>query len=157
MAGGDVGRNVCIDNPFLQEERNTSERFPFDVSDFPFDEATCSTLVHKRRQHTTKQLFIDALLELAGVRKARAYFPPRNPDALHLLYETYTTASEVHLWKDCITYYLLRWWPDNGLCARNFQNKRYLPPEYSQLTTAYFFMDRGDTKVCSLIQPELVR
>jgi hypothetical protein len=107
-------------------------------------------LVTKRRNslaNAGRRLFIDALLERAGVQKPRAYFPPRTSVGLHSLYEAYTSVCNEHLWKDCVTYYLLRWWPDEGLSARKFQHKRYMPPEYAQMVTAYFHFDRSDYKV----------
>ena len=119
----------------------------FDVTKFPFDELTCSVIL-KRREQLNGQLFFDIILESTNLNNFKELYPPNDTSAFQRLFEAYSATMD-SLRKNCITYYLLKWW--NEPKANKFRYKKPIPPHFVASTDAYFNFDKGDAQVRQLV------
>ena len=118
---------------------------------FPFTPGV-NEAIRERRAALDGTLFFDELLILAGLGEAAdAYFPPATPaDLAQLLAEIDRCEGWEQLRRDCLCYYLLKFWyeEDGENRAARYKSSRLIPQGFATLADAYFYLDEGDSEVC---------
>ncbi|KAK7437878.1 hypothetical protein VKT23_007691 [Stygiomarasmius scandens] len=123
-----------VDSPYHQY-------FDFANSDnFPWRDPR-PTEIEQRRALLSDVLLYDLLLQCGGVREPDIMYPPHDTSSLDRLLEAITTSTYDTLKKDCLVYYLLKWYMD-GREAR-FQLDRCISPQFAKLADAYWCLDSG--------------
>lgn len=117
---------------------------------FPFSSDVTES-IRTRRLALDGTLFFDELLILAGLGEAAdSYFPPSSPhDLAALLSEIDRCDAWEQLRKDCLCYYLLKFWreEDGENRAARYKSSRLIPNGFAILADAYFYLDEGDSEV----------
>ena len=87
------------------------------------------------------------MLEAARVPNYEHYYPPKDAYTFKKLCHAIWSAEWDTMRKDCIIYYLLKWWGDGR--EVKFRKTKCIPPQFSALADAYYSLDIGDPKVRS--------
>ncbi|KAF8315008.1 hypothetical protein DL93DRAFT_2227714 [Clavulina sp. PMI_390] len=136
-----------------------------DVS-FPFTPEV-NDAIRARRAALDGTLFFDELLILAGLGEAADNFPPSSPADLATLVSEIDKCDEwEQLRRDCLCYYLLKFWPvpveDGQGRAAHYRSARLIPLGFAILADAYFHLDEGDSESAVMcltdmrVQPDFV-
>ncbi|KAJ3516020.1 hypothetical protein NLJ89_g1394 [Agrocybe chaxingu] len=114
----------------------------FDVSpsNFPWQEPRPEQ-IRLRRAALDDTLIFDILLHSGGISETYSLYPPVNPRNLQELLDTIESSHYDVLKKDCLVYFLLKWYQDGR--ERNFQEQRCIPPQFAALADAYWHLDTG--------------
>lgn len=116
---------------------------------FPFT-PDVNDAIRERRAALDGTLFFDELLVLAGLGEAAdAFFPPATPaDLANLLGEIDRCEEWEQLRRDCLCYYLLKFWyeEDGENRAARYKSSRLIPQGFAILADAYFHLDEGDSE-----------
>ncbi|CAA7267199.1 unnamed protein product [Cyclocybe aegerita] len=114
----------------------------FDVSpsNFPWQEPRPEQ-IRLRRAALDDTLIFDILLHSGGISETYSLYPPVNPHNLQELLDTIESSHYDVLKKDCLVYFLLKWYQDGR--ERNFQEQRCIPPQFASLADAYWHLDTG--------------
>lgn len=116
---------------------------------FPFS-ADVNEAIRARRLALDGTLFFDELLILAGLGDAADNFPPSTPaDLASLLAEIDRCDGWEQLRRDCLCYYLLKFWreEDGENRAARYRSSKLIPQGFAILADAYFHLDEGDSEV----------
>ncbi|KAJ3980050.1 nuclear pore complex assembly-domain-containing protein [Lentinula detonsa] len=112
----------------------------FDVTDdlFPWHNARVQE-IEQRRAMLDDTLLYDIMLTLGGIRESDTLYPPIDVPGLHRLLNGISESTYDALKKDCLVYFLLKWYGDGR--ERKFQRDRLIPPQFAQLAEAYWCLD----------------
>ncbi|THU78889.1 hypothetical protein K435DRAFT_38308, partial [Dendrothele bispora CBS 962.96] len=124
-----------VDSPYLQY---------FDSSNpdvFPWRDPRPAE-IEQRRALLGDSLLYDVLLQCGNIREADLMYPPLDSVGLNRLLEAITTSSYDTLKKDCLIYYLLKWYMDGR--ELRFQQDRCISPQFAKLADAYWCLDSGN-------------
>lgn len=117
---------------------------------FPFS-PDVNESIRARRAALDGTLFFDELLILAGLGDAAdMYYPPSTPaDLASLLAEIDRCEDWEQLRRDCLCYYLLKFWreEDGENRAARYKSSKLIPQGFAILADAYFHLDEGDSEV----------
>ncbi|KZT34781.1 hypothetical protein SISSUDRAFT_247398 [Sistotremastrum suecicum HHB10207 ss-3] len=148
MSSSEPPRDQTQDEDYTLEDEY-SALFDLSPQRFPWHEPVPQR-VRQQRDIYDGTLFLDTMLEAAQVENARALYPPWDPESFGDLYNAVRKAKWDRMRKDCIVYYLLKWWEDGR--EVKFRRQRSIPPQFSTLADAYYFFDMGEaTKAANLV------
>ena len=104
-------------------------------------------------------LIFDILLIAGGIDQPYAVYPPEDGAGLKKLLDAIEGSNYDILKKDCLVYFLLKWYQDGR--ERGFQQQRCIPPQFAALADAYWHLDTGiNVPVCNRLllveQPPLL-
>lgn len=95
-------------------------------------------------------LIFDILLSSGGIRNPESVYPPTDVDSVRSLLEQIETSTYDRLKKDCLVYFLLKWYQDGR--EDRFSEERCIPPQFAALASAYWHLDSGiDVPVRTLL------
>jgi hypothetical protein len=93
-------------------------------------------------------LIFDILLIAGGIDQPYAVYPPEDAAGLKKLLDAIEGSNYDTLKKDCLVYFLLKWYQDGR--ERGFQQQRCIPPQFAALADAYWHLDTGiNVPVCN--------
>ncbi|KAJ3837770.1 nuclear pore complex assembly-domain-containing protein [Lentinula raphanica] len=112
----------------------------FDVTDelFPWHNARVQE-IERRRAMLDDTLLYDIMLSLGGIQITDTLYPPLDAPGLHRLLNAIAESTYDALKKDCLVYFLLKWYKDGR--ERKFQRDRLIPPQFARLAEAYWYLD----------------
>lgn len=97
--------------------------------------------IERQRVQMNDQLIFDVLLSTGGVRHPEKLYPPHNVEQLGLLLDAIQDSAYDTLKKDCLIYYLLKAHKDGR--EEFYRDEKCIPPQFSLLADAYWFLDTG--------------
>ncbi|KAF7351273.1 ELYS domain-containing protein [Mycena sanguinolenta] len=114
----------------------------FDLGDaFPWRDPRPQQIEHRRAAMGDLLLF-DILLTSGGIREPDTLYPPSSDvQSLHRLLEAIHTSTYDALKRDCLIYFLLKWYQDNR--EERFKLEKCIPPQFASLSDAYWHLDAG--------------
>lgn len=86
-------------------------------------------------------LIFDILLTSGGIRQPDTLFPPTGVEDLLRLLNAIEDSNYDTLKKECLVYFLLKWHQDGR--EERFLLERCLPPQFTALADAYWYLDTG--------------
>ncbi|KIM46978.1 hypothetical protein M413DRAFT_440532 [Hebeloma cylindrosporum] len=130
-----------MDVDAVQPTRNSPFINYFDVSNnFPWQEPRPEQ-IRLRRALMHDTLIFDILLIAGGIDQPYAVYPPEDGTGLKKLLDAIEGSNYDILKKDCLVYFLLKWYQDGR--ERGFQQQRCIPPQFAALADAYWHLDTG--------------
>ncbi|KAJ7269867.1 nuclear pore complex assembly-domain-containing protein [Mycena rebaudengoi] len=97
--------------------------------------------IERRRAALGDLLLFDILLTSGGIRQPDTLYPPVDVESFHRLLEAIQTSQYDALKRDCLVYFLLKWYHDGR--EDKFRLERGIPPQFATLSDAYFYLDAG--------------
>ncbi|KAH8917741.1 hypothetical protein BT69DRAFT_1323363 [Atractiella rhizophila] len=116
---------------------------------FPWSDDVCRRIVKRREEMEDGRLFIDLLLEIAGVADYDVLYPPPSEAHLQTLLNQISSSTTFNVLKqDCLIYYLLLDLPPSSSTspARAFASVRLLPPSWVKSMDGWHSLDSGSYK-----------
>ncbi|KAJ7927614.1 nuclear pore complex assembly-domain-containing protein [Mycena leptocephala] len=86
-------------------------------------------------------LLFDILLTSGGIREPDTLYPPVDIDSFHRLLEAIQTSTYDALKRDCLVYFLLKWYQDGR--EEKYKLEKCIPPQFASLSDAYWHLDAG--------------
>ncbi|KAF7360329.1 ELYS domain-containing protein [Mycena venus] len=96
--------------------------------------------IERRRAAMGDLLLFDILLTSGGIRELDLY-PPVDVDSLKRLLEAIQTSTYDALKRDCLVYFLLKWYQDGR--DEKYKLEKCIPPQFASLSDAYWHLDAG--------------
>ncbi|KAJ6487867.1 nuclear pore complex assembly-domain-containing protein [Mycena sanguinolenta] len=114
----------------------------FDLGEaFPWRDPRPQQIEHRRAAMGDLLLF-DILLTSGGIREPDTLYPPSSDvESLHRLLEAIHTSTYDALKRDCLIYFLLKWYQDGR--EERFKLEKCIPPQFASLSDAYWHLDAG--------------
>ncbi|KAJ6588924.1 nuclear pore complex assembly-domain-containing protein [Mycena capillaripes] len=97
--------------------------------------------IERRRAALSDLLLFDILLTSGGIREPDTLYPPVDTDSFHRLLEAIHTSTYDALKRDCLVYFLLKWYQDGR--EEKFRLEKCIPPQFASLSDAYWHLDSG--------------
>ncbi|KAJ6595849.1 nuclear pore complex assembly-domain-containing protein [Mycena vulgaris] len=97
--------------------------------------------IERRRAALGDLLLFDILLTSAGIRQPDTLYPPVDVESFHRLLDAIQTSQYDALKKDCLIYFLLKWYQDNR--EDKYRLEKCIPPHFASLADAYWHLDAG--------------
>ncbi|CAL1699428.1 unnamed protein product [Somion occarium] len=95
--------------------------------------------IEQRRAQMSDSLMFDVILSQSGVQYPQRLYPPADKESLRELLNAIEDTDFDALKKDCLIYYLLKCHEDGR--EETFKEQRCMPPQFSGLTDAYWYLD----------------
>jgi hypothetical protein len=97
--------------------------------------------IERRRAALGDLLLFDILLTSGGIREPDTLYPPVDIDSFHRLLEAIQTSTYDALKRDCLVYFLLKWYQDGR--EEKYKLEKCIPPQFASLSDAYWHLDAG--------------
>ncbi|KAJ7512744.1 nuclear pore complex assembly-domain-containing protein [Mycena galericulata] len=97
--------------------------------------------IERRRAALSDLLLFDILLTSGGIRQPDTLYPPVDVESFNRLLEAIQASQYDALKKDCLVYFLLKWYQDGR--EERFSIERCIPPQFARLADAYWHLDAG--------------
>jgi len=97
--------------------------------------------IERRRAALGDLLLFDILLTSGGIRQPDTLYPPVDVDSFHRLLEAIQTSQYDALKRDCLVYFLLKWYQDGR--EEKYRLEKCIPPQFASLADAYWYLDAG--------------
>ncbi|KAJ7081683.1 nuclear pore complex assembly-domain-containing protein [Mycena crocata] len=97
--------------------------------------------IERRRAALGDLLLFDILLTSGGIRQPDTLYPPVDVAAFHRLLDAIQTSQYDALKRDCLVYFLLKWYQDGR--EDRYRIERGITPQFSSLADAYWHLDAG--------------
>ncbi|KAJ6470120.1 nuclear pore complex assembly-domain-containing protein, partial [Mycena vitilis] len=97
--------------------------------------------IERRRAALADLLLFDILLTSGGISEPDTLYPPSDVDSFHRLLEAIQNSAYDALKRDCLVYFLLKWYQDGR--DEKFRLERCIPPQFASLSDAYWHLDAG--------------
>ncbi|TFK49166.1 hypothetical protein OE88DRAFT_1663598 [Heliocybe sulcata] len=128
-----------------QQQRNTARDpwayFNCPPESFPWSPSRREE-IEMRRAKLSDNLLFDLLLRMGSVADPGSLYPPADLDALHRLLEAIDHTSYDTLKRDCLYYYLLRFYTDDR--AEDYVEHKTVPPQFVGVAAAYWCLDNAN-------------
>ncbi|KAF8187036.1 nuclear pore complex assembly-domain-containing protein [Mycena galopus ATCC 62051] len=113
----------------------------FELADgFPWRDPRPQQIEHRRAAMGDTLLF-DILLTAGGIREPDTLYPPSDVESFYRLMEAIHTSSYDALKRDCLVYFLLKWYQDGR--EDRYKLEKCIPPQFASLSDAYWHLDAG--------------
>lgn len=97
--------------------------------------------IERRRATLGDLLLFDILLTSGGIRQPDTLYPPADVVAFHRLLDAIQTSQYDALKRDCLVYFLLKWYQDGR--EDKYRADKCIPPQFASLADAYWHLDAG--------------
>ncbi|KAK7044729.1 ELYS domain-containing protein [Favolaschia claudopus] len=97
--------------------------------------------IERRRAAMGDLLLFDILLTSGGIREPDTLYPPVDVPAFHRLFEAIQNSAYDALKRDCLVYFLLKWYQDGR--EERYKQEKCIPPQFASLSDAYWHLDAG--------------
>ncbi|KAJ7108527.1 nuclear pore complex assembly-domain-containing protein [Mycena epipterygia] len=97
--------------------------------------------IERRRAALGDLLLFDILLTSGGIRQPDTLYPPVDVESFHRLLEAIQTSQYDALKRDCLVYFLLKWYQDGR--EEKYRLEKCIPPQFASLADAYWYLDAG--------------
>jgi hypothetical protein len=88
--------------------------------------------IERRRAAMGDLLLFDILLTSGGIREPDTLYPPVDIASFHRLLEAIHTSTYDALKRDCLVYFLLKWYQDGR--EDRYKLEKCIPPQFSSLS-----------------------
>ncbi|KAJ7485279.1 nuclear pore complex assembly-domain-containing protein [Mycena latifolia] len=97
--------------------------------------------IERRRAALGDLLLFDILLTSGGIRQPDTLYPPVDVESFHRLLDAIETSQYDALKRDCLVYFLLKWYQDGR--EDKYKLDKCIPPQFASLADAYWHLDAG--------------
>ncbi|KAJ7683013.1 nuclear pore complex assembly-domain-containing protein [Mycena rosella] len=97
--------------------------------------------IERRRAALGDLLLFDILLTSGGIRQPDTLYPPVDVESFHRLLDAIQTSQYDALKRDCLVYFLLKWYQDGR--EDKYRLEKCIPPQFASLADAYWHLDAG--------------